>query len=183
MKTKHLTLATCLMAGIFFTTSCVGTFSMFNKLASWNRNATDNKFLNEIIFIVISPAYAIAGMADMLILNTIEFWTGDNPMAMKVGTVKQVMGQDGKYYAVTYKADGYDIKLPTGETISFVYDKKTDAWSQIQKGKKTEIFRFNSDGTIQANLPDGTKLNVTPDEAGLYQVRMAMNDGRFFAAR
>ncbi len=126
---------------------------------------------------------AIAGMADMLILNTIEFWTGDNPMAMKVGTVKQVMGQDGKYYAVTYKADGYDIMLPTGETISFVYDKKTDAWSQIQKGKKTEIFRFNSDGTIQANLPDGTKLNVTPDEAGLYQVRMAMNDGRFFAAR
>ena len=48
--------ALCLaMAGIL-TSSCVGSFAMFNKLASWNKTATDNKFLNELIFIVISSS-------------------------------------------------------------------------------------------------------------------------------
>lgn len=181
MKIKYLTLSACLVAYAFTATSCVGSFAMFNKLASWNKHATNSKFLNEIIFIVISPAYAFCGAADVLVLNSIEFWTGSNPMAMKVGTTKNVMGQDGKYYAVTTKADGYDIKLPTGEMVSFVYDKKTDSWSQVQDGKTVEIFRFNADGTIQANLPNGEKMNVSPDEKGVFQVRMAMNDGVFFA--
>ena len=183
MKIKHLSVAVCLMACTFFASSCVGSFAMFNKLASWNKNATDNKFLNEIIFLVISPAYAFCSMADALVLNSIEFWTGNNPMAMKVGETKQIMGQDGKYYAVTTKADGYDILLPTGETITFVYDKKNNSWSQIQEGRKTEIFRFNQDGTIHATLPNGKKMNVTNDEAGVYEVRMAVNDGVFFASR
>ncbi len=183
MKIKYLSVSICLMACTMVASSCVGSFAMFNKLASWNKRATGNKFLNEIIFLVISPAYAFCATADALVLNTIEFWTGDNPMAMKVGTTKQVMGQDGKYYAVTTKSDGYDIKLPSGEMITFVYDKKTDSWSQIQKGKKTEIFRFNADGTIQASLPNGNKMNVSPDENGVYEVRMAMNDGVFFALR
>ena len=104
-------------------------------------------------------------------------------LAMKVGETKQIMGQDGKYYAVTTKADGYDILLPTGETITFVYDKKNNSWSQIQEGRKTEIFRFNQDGTIQATLPNGKKMNVTNDEAGVYEVRMAVNDGVFFAMK
>jgi hypothetical protein len=183
MKIKHLSVAVCLMACSVFASSCVGSFAMFNKLASWNKNATNTKFLNEIIFLVISPAYAFCFAADALVLNTIEFWSGSNPMAMKVGTTKQVMGQDGKYYAVTTKADGYDIKLPTGEIVTFVYDKKNDSWSQIQEGKETEIFRFNPDGTIQATLPNGKKMNVTNDEAGVFQVRMAVNDGVFFASR
>lgn len=171
------------MACTLVASSCVGSFAMFNKLASWNKRATDSKFLNEIIFLVISPAYAVCGAIDVLVLNSIEFWTGDNPMAMKVGTTKNIMGQDGKYYAVTAKADGYDIKLPTGELVSFVYDAKTDSWSQIQEGKKTEVFRFNPDGTIQASLPNGHKMNVSPDENGVYQVRMAVNDGAYFALR
>jgi len=46
-----------------------------------------------------------------------------------------------------------------------------------------EIFHFNEDGTICATMPDGKQMNVTTDEAGLYQVRMAVNGGTFFAAR
>ncbi len=183
MKIKYLTVSVCLVACSFFASSCVGSFAMFNKLASWNKKATNSKFLNEIIFLVISPAYGFCSLADVLVLNAIEFWTGDNPMAMKTGTTNQIMGQDGKYYTVTTKADGYDIKLPTGELISFVYDKQTHSWSQIQEGKKTEIFRFNADGTIQASLPNGKKINVTNDEAGVYQVKMAVNEGNFFAFR
>ena len=59
MKTRHFSVAAILLAASLFATSCVGSFSLFNKIAQWNKSATSSKFLNEIIFIIISPAYAV----------------------------------------------------------------------------------------------------------------------------
>ena len=64
----------------------------------------------------------------------------------------------------------------------FIYDKKTDSWSQQQDGKTTEIFRFNDNGTIQVNLGD-RKMDVTVDEMGLSEVATATGHGFFYAAR
>ena len=80
--------------------SCVGSFALFNKLARWNKHATNSKFLNEIIFIAISPAYVFCGAADMLVVNSIEFWSGKNPVANRVGKTQNIKGEDGLMYAV-----------------------------------------------------------------------------------
>ena len=56
MKSKGFKTAIYFVAGTMLASSCVGSFTMFNKLASWNKRATDSKFLNDLIFIVISPA-------------------------------------------------------------------------------------------------------------------------------
>lgn len=183
MKIKHNGVVAVLMAVMLLSSSCVGSFSLFNKLASWNKQATDNKFLNELLFIVISPAYAVVSMADALVLNSIEFWSGSNPVASNIGKTKQVMGQDGNYYAVKTLKDGYEITRPDGEMLKFVYNETDDSWSQIENGKCTEIFRFNGDGTVKATLPDGNQMDVSLNEAGLYQVRMAVNGGTYWALR
>ncbi|MDD7210970.1 MAG: DUF3332 family protein, partial [Prevotella stercorea] len=65
MKIRHLKVSAVLLAATLLTSSCVGSFSLFNKLAGWNKEATGNKFLNELIFILISPAYAVCGVADV----------------------------------------------------------------------------------------------------------------------
>ena len=182
MKVRTLTVAAILMCTTMLTSSCVGSFSLFNKLASWNRGATDNKFLNEIIFIVISPAYAVCSLADVLVLNSIEVWSGTNPLAANVGKSVTVKGQDGRYYAVKTLKDGYEVKAPDGNVTCFRYDKKTDSWSQIQDGKTTEIFRFNPDGTIKVTVADKT-MDVALDENGLNQVANAAGYGFFYAAR
>ena len=70
---RHLKVAVVLLAGVLLTNSCVGSFGLFNKLASWNKSATNEKFLNELIFLIISPAYAVCSVVDVLVLNTIEF--------------------------------------------------------------------------------------------------------------
>ena len=183
MKMKHLKVAAILLSGALLTSSCVGSFGLFNKLASWNKGATNEKFLNELIFLIISPAYAVCGVVDVLVLNTIEFWSGHNPVAQRIGTTQEVMGQDGRYYAVTTLKDGYKIKKPTGEEITFKYNKKTRTWSEQSDGKSVDLFRFNSDGTIQAYLPGGGDIKVSQDEAGLFQVRMATSGATFYAAR
>lgn len=183
MKIRHLKVSAVLLAATLLTSSCVGSFSLFNKLAGWNKEATANKFLNELIFILISPAYAVCGVADVLVLNTIEFWTGSNPVAQRVGTTQEIMGKDGKLYAVTTLRNGYKIKSPDGEVVKFKYDKKTNSWSKEEKGKIEELFRINEDGTIQAHLQDGRSITVTPDAAGLYEVRMAAAGACFWAQR
>lgn len=183
MKKHSVSIAAICLAGVLLTSSCYGSFSLFNKLAAWNQKATDSKFLNEILYLVISPAYGVCLFIDSLVLNSIEFWTGDNPIAMKVGTTQDIMGKDGKMYAVTVLRNGYNIKTPTGESLQFVYDKQTKAWSKVEKGQTVEMFRFNNDGTIHTILPTGQAMDVSLNEGGLYQVRMAMNEGQFFAAR
>lgn len=182
MKTRHLTVATVLLAGSLLASSCVGSFGLFNKLAHWNKGATGSKFLNEIIFLVISPAYAVCSLADVLVFNTIEFWSGSNPMAQNVGKTVDVMGQDGKYYAVTTLKNGYEIKAPTGDITTFLYDKANDSWSQVVDGKTVEMFRFNHDGTIKVNA-NGKSMDVALDESGVYQVANATGKSMLWASR
>ena len=86
------------LLGALTFSSCIGSFGLTNSVLDWNKRATDNKFVNEIIFVLISPAYAVCSFADLLVLNSIEFWTG-NKVIGQVGTTKDVMGKDGRMYA------------------------------------------------------------------------------------
>lgn len=181
MKIKNLKVASIALAGTLLTSSCVGSFGLFNTLANWNKKATNSKFLNELIFIVISPAYAFCTTVDALVLNSIEFWTGDNPLAANIGKTKTIIGEDGRSYAVTTLKNGYDVKTPDGKNILLSYDKTTKTWSQTMDGKKVDMIHFNEDGTIKAYLPQGGSIDVTQDQAGLFQLRMAVNDGTYFA--
>ena len=64
-------------------TSCIGPNKLANSVLSWNSTVTESKFANELIFLGLHfvPVYQIAYAADGLILNSIEFWGGENPVA------------------------------------------------------------------------------------------------------
>ena len=59
----------------------------------------------------IVPVYEISALADILVLNSIEFWSGSNPVA-DAGTVKTIETKDGTYAIETQK-DGYHIQNAT----------------------------------------------------------------------
>ncbi len=90
MKKKYLTLAVATLLAGSMLTSCIGSFSLTNKLLSWNHQVS-NKFVNELVFFAfwIIPVYEVTALADVLVLNSIEFWSGSNPIAcgktMKIG--------------------------------------------------------------------------------------------------
>lgn len=183
MRRKNIRVVSIAIALGLLTNSCLGSFGLFNKLSTWNRSATKSKFLNEVIFILISPVYVLSGVADALLFNTIEFWSGSNPVAGNIGKTRKVMGEDGRYYAVKTLKDGYEITTPEGELVRFVHDDASDSWSRVEDGKRTELFRFNHDGTIKAILPDGTRMDVSLNDYGVHQVRMAVNGGTYWAMR
>ncbi|MBR0525577.1 MAG: DUF3332 domain-containing protein [Prevotella sp.] len=183
MKKVNVKVFACLMAGALMMNSCIGSFSLFNKYAEWQRTMTNSKFLNAIVGFILMPIVGgITWVIDWFVLNTIEFWSGDNPMAKNAGKTQQVMGSDGRYYAVKTLIDGYEITTPDGQMVKFVYDKQNDAWMQVQNGVTKEMFRFNEDGTVKVNTPEGPK-DVALNEAGLYQVQMACSGNNFWACR
>ena len=181
MKTKTLKSLTLLMAGTMAVSSCIGSFGLFNKVLDWNKQATGNKFLNWLIFIVISPAYVLCGVADMLVINSIEFWSGTNPLAENIGKTENIMGSDGKMYAVTTLEDGYEVKAPDGKIVNFKHNAEDDSWSMIQDGKTTKLLRIKDKETAEIYLKDGGRMDISLDQQGMYNARMAVNGGMFFA--
>lgn len=183
MKKINLKVAACLLAGCFLFSSCfVGQYGLWNKYINWQNHMSSSKFLNAIVGFVLVPIVGgICTLVDVLVLNTIEFWSGSNPVhASNVGKTQQVMGKDGRYYAVTYLKNGYEVKAPTGEITNFIHDDANDSWNVEQNGQVKEIFRFNADGTIKTTVNGQTK-DLSLNEAGVYDARMMANDGVFFA--
>lgn len=70
------------LAGLLFVNGCYGPFLLTKKVHAWNGQVSDNKWIVEVVFLVCAwlPVYGIATLADAVILNSVEFWTGNNPL-------------------------------------------------------------------------------------------------------
>ena len=63
-------------------TGCLGPNNAARSLLNWNATATEYDLANEAIFIglVWVPVYELALLGDVLVFNTIEHWSGENPI-------------------------------------------------------------------------------------------------------
>lgn len=182
-RNKFTWVAAIALSGTVLFSSCVGSFGLFNRLSSWNQSV-GNKFVNELVFLALNivPVYGVAYLADALVINSIEFWSGTNPM-VNVGDVKKVKGENGEYLVKTLE-DGYSI-TKEGETaaMQLIYNKDANTWNVVAEGVSTELLKMNNDGTAEMSLPNGEKMNVTLDAQGMLAARQATMSGLMFAAR
>ena len=175
--------ATVMICGSFLFSSCIGSFGLHSKLVSWNQGI-GTKFVNELVYLAfnIIPVYGVCYLADALVINSIEFWSGSNPMA-NVGDVKKVKGENGNYMVKTLE-NGYSI-TKEGETASMdlIYNKEANTWNVVANGESAELVKMNNDGTADLFLPNGEKMNVTLDAQGMLAARQATMSNFMFAAR
>ena len=145
---------------------------------------TGSKIVNGIVGLILQPIVGgVCLFVDSVVLNTIEFWSGNNPLAANEGKTVNVLGSDGNYYAVTTLKDGYVVKSPMGETVRLSYNAEENAWTMTQNGETRELFRFNEDGTIKATLPTGEQMDVALNEYGMSQVENAISGTYYMALR
>ena len=180
MKKNVLTVAViCTLCGALTLPSCIGSFTLTNKLLSWT-NQIGEKFVKELVFFAfwILPVYEVSALADILVLNSIEFWSGSNPVAK--GT-KVIDGNDGKYL-VKCDGKGYTIKsVNDGSVVRLDFNDDDKSWSySIPGGEKHTIFTFVDDTHISLPAPDGTTTTVEISDAGLYAYQ-AIATGSAFA--
>lgn len=182
MKKKKMFIC-AMLSGSILCSSCIGSFGLWNNLKDWNQGISD-KFVNELIFVAfhIVPVYEIAYLADILVLNSIEFWSGSNPVA-SIGEVKTVKGENGEYLVKTNE-DGYTIaKKGESKSVDLVYNKEDRTWNAVADGQRFELVKMNEDGTATMSLQNGTSMTVTPDAQGLAAAKAATGRSLFFAAK
>lgn len=180
MKRNRLTLVcTCLLSSSILFSSCIGSFGLFNRLLAWNEQI-DNKFVNELVFIGLNivPVYPIAGLADLLVLNSIEFWSGSNPVA-NAGDVKKVKGENGDYIVETTES-GYIISKDE-ESMELIFNQETNTWSVTVEGVSSDLVTLRDDGTADIYLPNNSSINVALNAQGILTAQQAAVSYGFFA--
>lgn len=159
------TAVVCAVLCSFSLTSCIGSFPLFNKLRTWNENV-GAKGVNELVFLAfwVLPVYEVAALADLVVLNSIEFWGGDNPVAK--GT-KKIETENGTYL-VKCDGKGYDIIDYNGRNVRLDFCVEENTWSVIvpETGEEYFLFGWVDADHVKMPLPSGQTVTVEVSQAG-----------------
>ena len=145
---KKLFLALALTGVMISQTGCFGEFGLIRKVYEFNQGV-GGKFVNQIVFwaMCVIPVYEVAGMLDVIIFNTIEFWTGSNPVAMAPGeTEVQYATVDGHQFRMTAQQNYFSVEELTANGYEmrneFRFNKDANELS-ISNGSETQVYAVN----------------------------------------
>ena len=85
------------------TSGCFGRFQLTRKLYQFNADVSPDKWIRWFAFLVLAivPIYFIAGVVDLVFANSVEFWSGKNPIA----STHTFYGEDGQLAQVHFNTD------------------------------------------------------------------------------
>ena len=109
-------------------TGCIGNFGLSGEVRKFNLELTQDRWGREIVFVVlyVIPVYPFAGFLDILVFNSIEFWSGKNPINGSASVTPIAMDEwtteDGTKVTMTGLPDNsidVNVVRPNGETRFF----------------------------------------------------------------
>ena len=183
MRKKKLIVATVVaLSASMMMQSCIGSFALYNKVKAWNDQVGD-KFVNELVFVAmwILPVYELSFVADLFILNTIEFWSGTNPA---LAETKVIDGKDAQYL-VARNQNGYVItNMKTNQETRFNFNAQDNSWSLENNGQEVKLFTFVDDTHVDIINRDGGYTRVELSQPGVLAYQQLVGvDGVAFALR
>ncbi len=173
-----------LLSAVMMLSSCIGSFNLTRSVYDWNKSVGD-KFVNELVFLALNivPVYGISVFVDAVVLNSIEFWTNENPMAMKEGDKSEkIVEIDGKSYQLT--SEKYKMTIQelgeNNEKTELVYRDEDQSWymkkgNKYQKLVEVELGETAEETAYKVVLPEG-EMTI---QSGFD--RLALKDGLDFA--
>lgn len=159
-----LTLAAAAVLG---TSGCFGSFNLTRKLYGFNKGVSNDKFVRELVFLGLNivPIYGIASAIDVLVANTVEFWTGENPISMtgsiKVDSttvVKRVGVVKNGERIMTLSTFKFD-KLVATTTISLKRGATSMAFETVLADGRTESYVVALNAQGHAYLASAIQVN------------------------
>lgn len=179
MKKKPILVSLLLSIAIILPLqSCIGNFALTNKVIAWNKQV-GSKFINELVFFAfwVLPVYEVTSIADLIVLNSIEFWSGNNPVTASVKTIET---EQGKYY-IASDDKGYDITIPNGKSIRLDFDSDNQTWSVINEGTAYPFMTMVDPQHVKMITPTGDFRLTELSEDGL-QAYLKLNKDYFLAS-
>ncbi len=77
--------------------ACFGSFQLTRKVYKFNRDVSQEKWIRWLVFLAanVVPVYAAATLFDAIFANSVEFWTGSNPITARLEP-RSVVGANGE---------------------------------------------------------------------------------------
>ncbi|NOH23774.1 DUF3332 domain-containing protein [Vibrio europaeus] len=127
MKSNALKIAIVTALGLSSLTGCMGQMATTGIVSKFNLEVVDNRYGRAGMFILLSPVYGIAGAADLFVINSIEFWTGKNPVSGKSPAVVDTPTKN--YIKVNDKLDNSlkEVPLASNSEIDHATMNQIDA--------------------------------------------------------
>lgn len=109
------------------TTACFGSFTTLRRVYAWNQSVDEEKWIKWGVFTaaMIIPVYPSATIFDLMFVNSVEFWSGRNPMALGPDTTDR-----GERLALQPQPDGTlaaTVRAPDGREQRFTVVREPGA--------------------------------------------------------
>lgn len=149
-KLKKLMLAVIMAVMSLSLTSCFGGFELTRQVYSWNKNVSSDPIVQNLVFWGLNfiPVYSVVASADLFIFNLIEFWTGDNPIAMNANDYEeQLIVYNGQTYKLIATKDKFDIEKINNDsenyTLSFTFDNVNNTVNTLINNQEITVAKYN----------------------------------------
>lgn len=170
---KIINFSVMLVAASILFSSCIGSFQLTTKLKNYNDNI-GSKWVNELVFVAfcIVPVYELAALADALVINSIEFWTGKKNLA-DAGETKTIKNSKGQDIEVKTLKNGYALSDGTN-SMNLVFNEKEQIWSAEFQDQVTNLIKLVDENNAQLFLKNGEVMDITLNAEGIETARMHM---------
>lgn len=152
-------LAIFIVVGVF---GCYGNMSLTKKVYHFN-GSVGNKFVQSIVnwAFWVCPVYEAAMFMDIVFFNTIEFWTGNNPISMNEGekVIKYAEGKNGEYKLEISQNKIVVTELANNNIMELNYEPATESWYLNSNGTKQKIGYTDGQQIILLS-PSGEELSL-----------------------
>lgn len=140
------------------TTGCFGGFQLVRKVYKFNREVSPDKWIRELTFLVLAiiPVYGAATFLDAVIFNSVEFWTGSNPVLAAKGASKTIRTDEGTATLTRVDGNTLDVQLrrADGREDRFFVTRDADGFSG-----------YSPDGKLLARVADEDSRFLLADNA------------------
>ncbi|TEW56199.1 DUF3332 family protein [Psychromonas sp. RZ22] len=78
--TKKTALVLLFLGGVSSLSGCVGNNAVTEKVIQFNHEVVENHYARGGVNMLLMPVYGLTFTVDILVFNSIEFWSGKNPL-------------------------------------------------------------------------------------------------------
>jgi hypothetical protein len=164
---KRIVAAIVVGSVLTLTTACYGPFNLTRNVYHWNSNIkgtkeVNEKWMKEFVFfgMIIIPVYMFSALLDAFIFNSIQFWSGGNPIkaddaggngatrVVQLGGVTVTMVEGDRGTTVTYERNGIVERRATIETNATGYrliDETGALLAEAEKGQDGSVTLLDHD--------------------------------------
>ena len=155
------------------TTGCFGSFQLTRNFYQWHDTTIENKFLKSLLFYIpFSFVYMVTATVDFIVFNLVEFWSGNNPLAMEEGDYEV---EYHSYAGVNYKMEATQNQFritqldgnEKGKVTIMRFDPDTKTWFYEEGSNSVALMTFDGedDDDLTVYSPNGelVKFDLTQD--------------------